>query len=51
MYQVDNTVNIDSVSSVTLSGSDNKIYYKNSPTKSGKPDVSSSGSDNVVSKR
>ncbi len=47
----DNTVNIKSVSSVTLSGSNNKIYYKYSPTRSGKPSVSSSGFDNAVSKR
>lgn len=47
----DNNINIDSVSKVDISGSDNKIYYKTSPTKSGKPSVSTIGADNSVSKQ
>ena len=46
-----NTVYVDSVSRVTISGVDNKVYYKTSPTKSGKPSISTSGVDNSVSKR
>ena len=46
-----NKIYVDSVAKITITGSDNKIYYKTSPTKSGKPSVSTSGSDNSVSKR
>ena len=46
-----NTVYVDSVSRVTISGVENKVYYKTSPTKSGKPSISTSGVDNSVSKR
>ena len=46
-----NTVYVDSVSRVIISGVDNKVYYKTSPTKSGKPSISTSGVDNSVSKR
>lgn len=46
-----NTVYVDSVSRVTISGVENKVYYKTSPTKSGKPFISTSGVDNSVSKR
>lgn len=47
----DNKIYVDSVAKITITGSNNKIYYKTSPTKSGKPSVSTSGSDNSVSKR
>lgn len=47
----DNTVYVDSVEKVIIQGADNRVIYKTSPTKSGRPVTSITGADSSVSKR
>lgn len=46
-----NKVYIDKVDKVTIEGADNTVYYKTSGTKSGRPDISSTGVGNKVVKQ
>ncbi|MBB6370189.1 DUF3060 domain-containing protein [Chryseobacterium shigense] len=47
----DNTVYIDKVTRVIVEGGNNKVFYKTSPTKAGKPNVSMTGVGNSVKKK
>ncbi len=46
----DNKVNLEKVTSIRTLGSDNTIVYKTSPNKNGMASVSTTGSDNEISK-
>lgn len=46
-----NTVYVDKVSRVELEGTTNKVFYKTSPTKSGKAEISSTGVGNSAVKK
>jgi hypothetical protein len=47
----DNTVYIDKVARIILEGGNNKVFYKSSPTKTGKPGVAITGVGNSVNKK
>lgn len=46
-----NTVYTDKISRISVEGTDNKIFYSNSPNKNGKPSISSTGVGNSVRKK
>lgn len=46
-----NTVYVDKVTRVELEGTTNKVFYKTSPTKSGKAEISSTGVGNSAVKK
>ncbi|MBL1220874.1 DUF3060 domain-containing protein [Chryseobacterium sp. L7] len=46
-----NTVYVDKVSRIELEGTTNKVFYKTSPTKSGKAEISSTGVGNSAVKK
>ncbi|MGG5207775.1 DUF3060 domain-containing protein [Chryseobacterium sp. MIQD13] len=46
-----NTVYVDKVARVIVEGGNNKVFYKISPTKTGKPNVSITGVGNSVKKK
>lgn len=47
----DNTVYVDKVTRIILEGGNNKVFYKSSPTKTGKPGVAITGVGNSVKKK
>lgn len=46
-----NTVFVDKVTKVIMAGSNNKVFYVSSPTKTGKPSVSMEGTGNSVRRK
>ncbi|PQA92063.1 hypothetical protein B0A69_16010 [Chryseobacterium shigense] len=46
-----NTIYVDKVTRVVLEGTTNKVFYKESPTKTGKPNTSITGVGNSVQKK
>jgi len=47
----DNTVYVDKVTRIILEGGNNKVFYKSSSTKTGKPNIAITGVGNSVKKK